>query len=200
MEALFALAAFTVYPLVLLSPMTRLLRRFPKPDTKSRFSVSDLLALMFLVQVPIGYAKFLDVANNSDGIIFQVILMVVATIAWLAGLLTANHLGVTNQWKRIVVIGFTIPCAIVGGCVFPFATLGALFLPSPWPLFAPIGFCFFTFLIYRTEIWVIDQSALKLAADYEAYGSRARHVVAPPKPKEAANRELDTRPDSHPLT
>lgn len=162
---LICLAAVFLYPFAVLRPILRVFRKHPNPNSKSRFSMTDLLALMFVFQFPIVFANLTGETGSTDAIIFVSILMVVSVFVWLAGVMAANHLGVKNQWKRIVVIGFTFPTAIVGAFALPLALGGAFQMmsgtdPTMAESFFPIGFFVITFALYRSSNWVVQDCAL----------------------------------------
>lgn len=170
---LVCLAAIFIYPFAVLRPILRLFREHPKPNTKSRFSMTDLLALMFVFQFPVVFANLLGAMGSSDAIPFVTVLMVVSVFVWLAGVMAANHLGVSNQWKRIVIIGITFPMAIVGAFTIPVGFVGFFRLMNG-ELLSVVGglfpFCFFlgTLAIYRSGVWAIEDCALKSARDERA--------------------------------
>ena len=48
------LVTVLIYPFFILRRLTRLVRNNPAPKSQARFSMSDLLSLLFLIQLPIA--------------------------------------------------------------------------------------------------------------------------------------------------
>lgn len=159
--------AFTVvfgYPFLTLRPIIKLTRSNPAPSIRSKYSMTDLFALMFLVQLPFAILRFADLEFEGLAKFIMIgLMMLIAFLIWLAGLRAANHIGVASQIKRIVVIGYTLPAATVGG-IFT-----AILLANIPGTTSVVAFCLWsavfaalTLSIYLSAKWVIRDSALDL--------------------------------------
>lgn len=159
--------AFTVvfgYPFLTLRPIIKLARSNPAPSIRSKYSMTDLFALMFLIQIPFAIINFSESGFEGGAKLIIIGLMcTMAFLIWLAGLRAANHIGVASQIKRIVVIGYTLPAATVGG-IFT----GALLANIPGTT-SVVAFCLWsaifaalTLSIYLSAKWVIRDSVLDL--------------------------------------
>ncbi len=107
-----------VYPLVILRPFITLVRHSREPLARARFSLLDLFSLMFVIQIPIALASFLD-ARIQEIPLAMAGFMLAGAIMWFAALRALNHVGVERPVKRIIGIGYTFPAALIGGLGFP---------------------------------------------------------------------------------
>lgn len=172
-------ATVFVYPLVMLRPILRLTRRDKTPVARARFSISDLLSLMFLIQLPIVMFNISDRQFDQDlrfmVVIYMLLALTVSFLIWVAGLRAANHIGILGQMKRIVAIGFTFPAATTGGmfvgalCVnVPLMLFGDLGSPNDFPTrnigaaaALVLAASVLTLLIYVSVRWVVRDSVME---------------------------------------
>ena len=165
---LIALVLVFGYPLVLLRPFTRLIKDNPQP-TSNRFSMTDLLSLTALVPLPMAVL-------NSDGRLGTtgaVIGMMVGATIWLAGLTAFNQIGVENQWKRVVGMGFTFPLALAGGFCLPMvivlffeAVTGTSRLSLTWTTIGTLSYFGSTFFVWSSAKWVVtDRNIERIAPE-----------------------------------
>ena len=132
--------------------------------------MTDLLSLFFLVQLPFSIID-LSGSRQTGADTFAIgLVFFVSTIVWLAGLKAANRIGIENQWKRLITIGFTFPMSVVGGFCGAILMMfvihlitgnGPPGLPSkPNMILSFIGYAILTVAIYGSAHWVTKKSTM----------------------------------------
>jgi hypothetical protein len=163
-----ALMTFCIfgYPLMILRPITKLLRQPLNATTKGKFSLTDIFSLMFLGQLPFTLVRIIGADINSHGPQTRLVIycgfLVVAGLVWYIGLKMLNHIGVTDQLKRVVCISYTIPAGIAGG-ILAAMWLGGLydwFLYGPVTvayIAGPIGLVAMTAITFYSSRWIASE-------------------------------------------
>ena len=156
------LGTVLVYPFFILRRITRLVRDNPAPKRRARFSMSDLLSLLFLIQLPIAMFSTSEEQIGPLYLVLIGLMMLVSSISWFAGLIAVNHVGIFSQMKRIVAIGFTFPAAIAGG--FMGATIVLRILNGWWDGWTLLWVLIYGAMVVLTHIsvgWVIRDSSME---------------------------------------
>lgn len=148
-----------VYPLLVLRPLLRFVAQHETPIKSGEFSMIDLLALMFLFPIPLATLQMRDVESWGtdqviDQLVFAVLSLTIPSLVWFLGLRAANHLGVKHQWKRLVLIGFTFPAAVLGAFVLPALALYSELVTTNL-VFLAVTYCVITLLAYASGVWVV---------------------------------------------
>jgi hypothetical protein len=156
------LVTVLIYPFFILRRITRLVRDNPAPKSQARFSMSDLLSLLFLIQLPIATFRNSEEQMGQLYLVLIGLMMLVSSISWFAGLIAVNHVGIFGQMKRIVAIGFTFPAAIVGGFMGPIIILRIWDgWPGGWPVLWVLMYGALVVLTHFSVGWVIRDSSME---------------------------------------
>lgn len=128
----------------------------------SKFNISDLLSLIFLIQFPLTLLN-----QESDrprpNFLAYIIFLGVPLCVWLAGLISVNRLGINNQMKRVVAAGFVFPASVISGVAGMIICL-ALFNEQPrtlWVVAAVIWLAVVVTVFFLVQ-WILRKDQLKI--------------------------------------
>ena len=116
------LIAILLIPLWMLRPILNIVSHKSTGDDNVSFQITDVLSLFFLVQVIFGL--LVRNTNSTTTLIVFSYVLIVATLTWLAGTISANKIGISQPIKRIVSTTFVFPASVASGFLTLYLAIG----------------------------------------------------------------------------
>ena len=104
-----------VIPPFLLRGLNRHVKSASDAKIEQRFTITDLLALLFLIQLPFAIANILNVDFHTTPRVVWLAMGLVGVLLWVFSIRACNRIGVIQPVKRMVIVGLIVPGAFASG-------------------------------------------------------------------------------------